>query len=108
MTIHIPHLRPALWLSVAFLAWAAGSAGAAELKPGEYACAGSGGRVLIGLGFKLSADGSYTDVDGKDAGRATFSGSNVTFSGGHLNGYVGTNVRCGTNFEIHSISCSHN
>jgi hypothetical protein len=108
MTTHIRHLRPALWLGIAFLAWAAGPAAAAELKPGEYACAGSGGRILIGLGFKLTADGSYTDLDGKNAGRATFSGSNVTFTGGHLNGYVGTNVRGGTNFEIHSISCSHN
>jgi hypothetical protein len=108
MTIHIRHLRPALWLSIVFLAWAAGSATAAELKPGEYACAGSGGRILIGLGFKLNADGSYTDLDGKSAGRVTFSGSSVIFAGGHLNGYVGTNVRGGTNFEIHSISCSHN
>ncbi len=107
MTIHIRILRPVLWLSIAFLAWAAAPAAAAELKPGEYACAGSGGRILIGLGFKLNADGSYTDLDGKSAGRVAFSGSSVTFTGGHLNGYVGTNVRGGTNFEIHSISCSH-
>jgi hypothetical protein len=86
----------------------AGPASAAGLQPGEYACAGSGGTILIGLGFKLKGDGSYTDLDGKTSGRATFSGSSVTFTGGHLNGYVGTNVRGGTNFEIHSISCSHN
>jgi len=86
----------------------AAPAAAAGLQAGEYACAGSGGRILIGLGFKLKADGSYTDLDGKTSGRAEFSGLSVRFVGGHLDGYVGTNVRGGTNFEIHSISCSHN
>ncbi|MGH6663792.1 MAG: hypothetical protein ACREB2_02655 [Pseudolabrys sp.] len=108
MTIGIRTLRPAFWLSIAFLACMTETASAAELRPGEYACAGSGGRILIGLGFKLKSDGSYTDLDGKNAGRVSLSGTNVTFTGGHLNGYVGTNVRGGTNFEIHSISCSHN
>jgi hypothetical protein len=82
-------------------------AGAAGLQPGEYACAGSGGTILIGLGFRLRADGSYTDLDGKSAGRVVFDGSNVRFVGGHLDGEVGRNVR-GNNFEIHSASCSHN
>lgn len=95
-------------LTLAALACVAGPAGAAGLRPGEYACAGSGGTILIGLGFKLNADGSYTDLDGKTSGRIQFGGSTVRFVGGHLNGYVGTNVRGGTNFEIHTISCSHN
>ncbi|HEY1312094.1 MAG TPA: hypothetical protein VGF02_14195 [Pseudolabrys sp.] len=56
----------------------------------------------------MNSDGSYTDLDGKTAGRVSFSRSSVAFTGGHLNGYVGTNVRGGINFEIHSISCSHN
>ena len=85
----------------------AAPAAAASLRPGEYACAGSGGTILIGLGL-LNADGSYTDLDGKTSGRAEFSGTSVRFVGGHLDGYVGTNVRGDTNFEIHSISCSHN
>jgi hypothetical protein len=100
--------RPALLLAVALLMLAGAPAKAASLRPGEYACAGSGGTLLIGLGFRLRADGSYTDLDGKSAGRVVFSGSTVKFVGGHLNGYVGTNVRGGTNFEIHMISCSHN
>jgi hypothetical protein len=100
-------LRLLPWLLLGSLACAA-PATAANLRPGEYACAGSGGTILIGLGFKLNADGSYTDLDGKTSGRAEFSGTSVRFVGGHLDGYVGTNVRGGTNFEIHSISCSHN
>jgi hypothetical protein len=83
-------------------------AGAAELQAGEYACAGSGGRILIGLGFKLRADGTYTDLGGKSPGRVVYNGSNITFVGGHLDGQVGRNVRGGTNFEINTISCSHN
>jgi hypothetical protein len=82
-------------------------AGAAGLPPGEYACAGSGGRILIGLGFKLLADGTYTDLDGKSPGRVVDQGSSISFVGGNLAGQVGRNVR-GTSFEIGSISCSHN
>ena len=100
-------LRLLPWLLIGSLACAAPAA-AASLPPGEYACAGSGGTILIGLGFKLNADGSYTDLDGKTSGRAEFSGTSVRFVGGHLDGYVGTNVRGDTNFEIYSISCSHN
>jgi len=88
------------------LAAAGGPAAAAGLPAGEYACAGSSG-IVIGLGFILRADGTYTDLDGKTSGRVSFSGSSVTFSGGHLNGYTGTNVR-GSSFEIHGITCSHN
>ena len=95
------------WLTVALLAFATGPASAADLRAGEYACAGSSG-ILIGLGFLLNADGSYTDLNRKNSGRVAFEGSSVKFIGGHLNGYVGNNVRGGSNFEIHGISCSHN
>lgn len=96
-----------LLLVAAFLAFAGlASANAAGLKAGEYTCVGSGGSILIGLGFKLRADDSYTDLDGKSVGRVTFSGSNVNFIGGHLAGETGRNVRGGCNFEIHSASCS--
>ena len=108
MTNNIHAWRPAAWLTIAFLALAITPASAAGLQAGEYACAGSGGRILIGLGFKLRPDGSYTDLNGKNLGRVVFEGSSVKFVGGHLNGYTGTNVRGATNFEIHSISCSHN
>jgi hypothetical protein len=83
----------------------------AALLPGEYACAGSGGGILLGLGFRLAADGVYTDIDGKNPGRVTYSadGSAVTFVGGHLDGQHGRNVRNGgKNFEIDTISCSRN
>jgi hypothetical protein len=90
------------------IALGSGAAGAAGLQPGEYACAGSGGTILIGLGFKLNANGSYTDLDGKNAGRVVESGGNISFVGGHLAGQVGRNVRGGTNFEIGTISCSRN
>jgi len=108
MTNNVSALRIGSWLLIGALVCAAVPAAAAGLQAGEYACAGSSGRILIGLGFKLNSDGSYTDLDGKTSGWAEFSGSSVRFVGGHLNGYIGTNVRGGTNFEIHSISCSHN
>jgi hypothetical protein len=88
----IPAWRPAAWLTVALLAFATGPASAADLRAGEYACAGSSG-ILIGLGFLLNSDGSYTDLDRKNSGRVAFEGSSVKFIGGHLNGYVGNNVR---------------
>jgi hypothetical protein len=94
------------WLvSALLLCGSLGTASAAQLQPGEYACSGSGGRILIGLGFKLMADGTYTDLDGTTSGRVVYEGSSVSFVGGHLAGQVGRNVR-GRNFEIGSISCS--
>jgi len=100
--------RMRLYVAAALLiAFGIGRAAAASLQPGEYACAGSSG-ILIGLGFKLNADGSYTDLDGKNAGRVVESGSNISFVGGHLAGQTGRNVRGGKNFEIGMISCSRN
>jgi hypothetical protein len=81
-----------------------GAVGAAALPPGEYSCFASGGSILIGLGFKLEANGSYTDLDGKSRGRVTYSDSNVTFVGGHLDGEVGKN-RVGNVFNIHNTKC---
>jgi hypothetical protein len=89
-------------MSFAYLA----PASAATLQPGEYACAGSSG-ILIGLGFKLKADSSYTDLDGGSPGRVVYEGSNIRFVGGHLDGQVGRGVSS-TAFNIRSISCSHN
>jgi hypothetical protein len=84
---------------------AAGSAPAqtSGLKTGEYACF-SGGRVLIGLGFKVTVAGQYTDLDGKSRGRFTVNGSRVEFHGGHLDGQVGSNLNKGT-FQIGAIGC---
>ena len=96
-------------IAVVSAMWGAAVAGAAGLLPGEYACAGSGGTILVGLGFKVLANGTYTDLDGKTSGRLTYGadGSTVSFVGGHLAGEVGRNIRGGRSFEIHTISCSH-
>jgi hypothetical protein len=75
-----------------------------DLKLGEYACYGSGGSILIGLGFKAQAGNRYTDLDGKEHGTFSISGDTVTFHGGHLDGQVGTNLH-DYKFNIHSASC---
>lgn len=61
-------------------------AGSGPLKPGEYACYGTGGTLLIGMGFKLAANGSYTDLEGRNPGRVTARGGSVTFTGGTMGG----------------------
>ena len=81
-------------------------AGAAGLAPGEYACSGASG-ILIGLGFKVLSNGTYTDLDGKTSGSISYNGSNITFVGGHLAGQVGVNVQ-NNSFTINSIFCSRN
>jgi hypothetical protein len=70
------------------------------------ACAGASG-ILIGLGFKLKGDSSYTDLDGGSPGPVVYEGNNIRFVGGHLDGQVGRSVSS-TGFNIRSISCSHN
>ena len=67
----------------------------AGLKQVEYACYGSGGRIMIGLGFKVTAAGRYTDLDGMNPGTYTVSGTNVTFKGGHLDGQTGRDLKDG-------------
>lgn len=74
------------------------------LKMGEYACYGSGGQVLIGLGFKVLAGNRYTDLDAKEFGTFRISDDTVTFSGGHLDGQVGKNLH-DYKFNISSASC---
>jgi len=63
------------------------------LKSGEYACFGSGGRILIGLGFKVQPGGRYTDLDGKNPGTYSASGDQVIFRGGHLDGQTGRDLK---------------
>lgn len=74
------------------------------LKLGEYACYGSGGSILIGLGFKVLDGSRYTDLDNKEHGTYSISADSVTFHGGHLDGQVGTNLK-DYKFNIHSASC---
>lgn len=64
-----------------------------SLRLGEYACYGSGGRILAGSGFKVLAGGRYTDLDATSSGTYTVEGDTVKFRGGHLNGTVGRALR---------------
>ncbi len=64
-----------------------------RLKIGEYACTGSGGRMMIGLGFKVTSANRYTDLDGKRSGTFTISGGKITFRGGHLAGVTGRDLK---------------
>ncbi|MDD5542272.1 MAG: hypothetical protein PHX83_03790 [Acidobacteriia bacterium] len=84
-----------------------GNAGGGSLTTGEWACYGSGGRALIGLGFKVYAGGTYTDLDNKSRGTYVFTGSTITFNGGHLAGQVAHSVG-GGRFNIGTTTCEHN
>jgi hypothetical protein len=66
---------------------------ASVLKVGEYACTGSGGRLMIGLGFKVLPGNRYTDLDGDRRGTFVIAGDKVTFRGGHLDGITGRDLR---------------
>ena len=75
-----------------------GPAGAG-LKVGEYACYGSGGRIMIGLSFKLLPSGRYTDLDGGNPGQVVVQGGEVIFKGGHMDGQRGRELK-GNSFRI--------
>ena len=64
-----------------------------QLKTGEYACYGSGGRILAGLGFKVLSGGRYTDLDNKEKGSFSVQGDKVLFKGGHMGDMEGRNLR---------------
>ena len=63
------------------------------LKVGEYACYGSGGRIMIGLGFKVLSGNRYTDLEGGNRGSFVNTGDTVKFRGGHLDGQTGRDLR---------------
>jgi hypothetical protein len=69
------------------------AAGPAGLKVGEYACYGSGGRILAGLGFEVLPGNRYTDLEDDNEGSFSISGTTVTFRGGHLGGQTGRDLR---------------
>ena len=77
---------------------------AAGISTGEWACYGSGGRLLIGLGFRITADGKYTDLDRKGTGTYSIQGSTIRFRGGHLDGQSSGNFR-GNRFDMGNVSC---
>jgi hypothetical protein len=66
-----------------------------QLYIGEYACYGTGSRLLAGMGFKLKTNGSYNDLDGKRSGKYVYnkSAATISFKGGFLDGQVGKNVK---------------
>ncbi len=64
-----------------------------SLKIGEYACTGSGGRMMIGLGFKVISGSRYTNLDGDQSGTFTISDGKITFRGGHLDGVTGRDLK---------------
>ena len=67
--------------------------GTTGLKIGEYACTGSGGRMMIGLGFKVTSRNRYTDLDGKRSGTFAIADGKITFRGGHLEGVTGRDLK---------------
>lgn len=71
----------------------AGTVSSGSLKIGEYACTGSGGRMMIGLGFKVVSSGRYTDLAGKRSGTFTISNGLIKFQGGHLTGVSGRDLK---------------
>ncbi|HEV2865796.1 MAG TPA: hypothetical protein VGX37_04725 [Allosphingosinicella sp.] len=81
--------RAAGWAALAFLAGGTAAAQSGTLRTGEYACYGSGGQIMGGLGFRVTGPGRYTDLDGATSGTFSVSGSSVTFRGGHLDGQTG-------------------
>lgn len=74
---------------------------AASLYVGEYACYGTGGRLMAGMGFHLKAGGAYNDGDGRRGGTYGYDTSRATisFRGGFLDGQTGRNVQS-SGFEL--------
>ncbi|WP_146151850.1 hypothetical protein [Ahniella affigens] len=83
------------------------STGAGSIVLGEYACYGTGGRLMAGMGFELDDDGSYVDLDGERGGDWEHDEASATiqFSGGFLDGQTGSDVSA-TGFTIsNTVSC---
>jgi hypothetical protein len=89
------------------VAAAARATGPAELHIGEWACYGTGGRLLGGLAFTLRADGSYLDGDKKPSGRwvRDVAAGNITFRGGHLAGQSGSKLTAQSMTLSNTVSC---
>lgn len=81
--------------------------GAGSLYVGEYACYGTGGRLMAGMGFRLQTGGRYVDVDGGRGGKYDYltKESTIAFRGGFLDGQKGTHVGA-TGFALSpTVSC---
>ena len=85
----------------------AAAAGQMELHTGEWACYGTGGRLMAGMGFHLQTDGGYLDGDKKRAGRYTHNkpAGSINFQGGFLDGQTGRGIK-GQSFNLsNTVSC---
>lgn len=78
-----------------------------SLTLGEYACYGVGSRMMAGMGFVLSDDGTYADVDGERDGRWQHDAATATiaFRGGFLDGQQGTGVSAEGFALGNTVSC---
>jgi len=65
-----------------------------QLYVGEYACYGTGNRIMAGMGFTLLAGGKYYDGDRQRGGAYVYNATagTITFVGGFLGGQKGTGV----------------
>lgn len=72
----------------------------ATLANGEYACTGAGGRLMIGLGFRVVGPGRTVDLDGGNPGTFTVSGGIIRFRGGHMDGVTGRELNDRGEFNV--------
>jgi hypothetical protein len=77
-----------------------------QLYVGEYACYGTMGRMMTGMGFRLSG-GRYADLDGKRGGSYAYNpaAGTIKFNGGFMSGQTGSNVT-NAGFQVSStVNC---
>lgn len=78
-----------------------------SLRTGEYACYGSGQRIMAGLKFNITGPASYTDAYGAP-GSYRITGTTVSFTGGALGGMTGYNLKSNYSFTMGSqASCEY-
>ena len=81
-----------------------------DLSPGangEWACDGTGGRLMTGLVFRLQPNGAYVDLDNKRGGRYTHNktAATITVQGGFLDGQTGRGLKPNS-FQIsNTVNC---
>ena len=77
------------------------------LALGEYACYGTGSQLMAGMGFVLSPDGTYADLDNDRGGswQLDEGSASIRFSGGFLDGQRGTGVSAEGFAMTNTVSC---
>jgi hypothetical protein len=80
---------------------------AAKLYLGEWACYGTGGRLMAGMGFVLDRSGKYHDTQGARGGSYAYNAgsSTINFRGGFLSGQIGRNVTSGDMQISSTVNC---